>query len=219
MLWGLFKKVVVADRLAIYVNTIYANLGHHSGTTIALATVFFAFQIYCDFSGYSDIAIGAARVLGFELMVNFNKPYFSRGIGEFWRRWHISLSTWFKDYLYVPLGGNRVGPASWAFNVMVTFTVSGLWHGAAWNYIIWGALNGVYLCVSSWTQRFRGAAAQATGLASRPQLHIASQMLITFVLTCVASVFSEPRIYPPQPARLGRSSAIMVRSSPEELRS
>jgi alginate O-acetyltransferase complex protein AlgI len=189
MLWGLFKKVVVADRLAIYVNTIYANLAHHSGPTVAVATVFFAFQIYCDFSGYSDIAIGAARVLGFELMTNFDKPYFSKGISEFWRRWHISLSTWFKDYVYVPLGGNRVGQARWAFNIMVTFTLSGLWHGAAWNYIVWGALNGVYLCASSWTQRARTASVQALGLAARPALHRTVQVLITFFLTCVAWVF------------------------------
>lgn len=189
ILWGLFKKVVVADRLAIYVNTIYANLAHHSGPTIAVATVFFAFQIYCDFSGYSDIAIGAARVLGYELMTNFNKPYFSRGVGEFWRRWHISLSTWFRDYLYVPLGGNRVGPLRRAGNLLITFTVSGLWHGAAWTYIVWGALNGLYLCVSNWSQRARAAAAQRLGLAARPRIHRAVQVLVTFCLTCVAWVF------------------------------
>ena len=177
MLWGLFKKVVVADRLAIYVNTIFGNIEHHTGPTIALATVFFAFQIYCDFSGYSDIAIGAARVLGFNLMTNFHKPYFSQSIGEFWRRWHISLSTWFKDYVYVPLGGNRVRAARAGCSISwLTFTVSGLWHGAAWTYIIWGALNGVYLVAATLLQdtaRRRGAAVGQASLASAAQLHIA----------------------------------------------
>jgi alginate O-acetyltransferase complex protein AlgI len=189
MLWGFFKKVVVADRLAIYVNSVYANLEHHTGTTIAVATVFFAFQIYCDFSGYSDIAIGGARVLGFNLMTNFDKPYFSRSISEFWRRWHISLSTWFKDYVYVPLGGNRVGPLRWPVNILITFIISGLWHGAAWNYLIWGALNGVYLCVSSWSQGLRTRAVHFAGLSRGPAAHWLVQMLITFGLTCIAWIF------------------------------
>ena len=189
ILWGFFKKLVVADRLAIYVNTIYGNLEHHTGPTIAVATVFFAFQIYCDFSAYSDIAIGAARVLGFSLMTNFHKPYFSRSISEFWRRWHISLSTWFKDYVYVPLGGNRVPRPRWAFNILFTFTISGLWHGAAWTYIIWGALNGVYLVASTSLQGTREAVARAIGLLRWPRLHRFLKIAVTFGLTCIAWVF------------------------------
>ena len=138
MLWGLFKKIVIADRLAIYVNAVYNNPTHHSGITLILATVFFAFQIYCDFSGYSDIAIGAAKIMGFKLMTNFNRPYFSRNISEFWKRWHISLSTWFKDYLYISLGGRRVSIPRWYFNLLFVFLVSGLWHGANWTFLIWG---------------------------------------------------------------------------------
>jgi alginate O-acetyltransferase complex protein AlgI len=145
IMWGLFKKVVVADRLSVYVNTVYNNHDHHNGNSLFVATIFFAFQIYCDFSGYSDIAIGTARVMGFRLMTNFNRPYFSRSISEFWKRWHISLSTWFKDYVYIPLGGNRVSRGRMFFNLFITFTLSGLWHGSNWTYIIWGALNGFYL--------------------------------------------------------------------------
>ncbi len=130
MLWGLFMKLVIADRLAIYVNAVYNNVDQHTGLTLALATAFFAFQIYCDFAGYSNIAIGAAKVMGFKLMTNFNRPYFSRSISEFWSRWHISLSTWFRDYLYTSLGGNRVTIPRWYFNLLFVFVISGLWHGA-----------------------------------------------------------------------------------------
>lgn len=145
MAWGMFKKVVIADRLAMVVDYSFDNPYEHNGFTLLVATVFFTFQIYCDFSGYSDIAIGAARVMGFKLMENFEAPYFSKSINEFWRRWHISLSGWFRDYLYIPLGGNRVGELSTYFNLFVVFILSGLWHGAAWTYIIWGALHGIYL--------------------------------------------------------------------------
>jgi D-alanyl-lipoteichoic acid acyltransferase DltB (MBOAT superfamily) len=151
--------------------------------------VFFAFQIYCDFSAYSDIAIGAARVLGFSLMTNFHKPYFSGSISEFWRRWHISLSTWFKDYVYVPLGGNRVRRPRWVFNILVTFIISGLWHGAAWTYIVWGALNGVYLVASTALQGARETAARAVGLLRWPRLHQFLKIAVTFGLTCIAWVF------------------------------
>ena len=144
ILWGFVKKLVIADRLAIYVNAVYNNPEQHNGMTFIVATIFFAIQIYCDFSGYSDIAIGAAKVMGFKLMTNFNRPYFARNISEFWKRWHISLSTWFKDYLYISLGGNRVSIPRWYFNLMLVFIISGLWHGANWTYIIWGAWNGFY---------------------------------------------------------------------------
>ncbi len=145
MAWGLFKKVVVADNLAGLVNLAYSNPEDKSGLVLLLASYFFAIQIYCDFSGYSDIAIGAARVMGYDLMENFRNPYISRSIREFWSRWHISLSTWFRDYLYIPLGGNRVGKSRWMFNLFIVFLVSGIWHGANWTYIIWGALHGAYL--------------------------------------------------------------------------
>jgi D-alanyl-lipoteichoic acid acyltransferase DltB (MBOAT superfamily) len=146
--WGFFKKVVIADRLASYVNPVYNNYDQHNGTSLILATIFFAFQIYCDFSGYSDIAIGSARVMGFRLVENFRRPYFSRSISEFWKRWHISLSTWFRDYVYIPLGGNRVSRIHQYSNLLITFVVSGFWHGANWTFIIWGGLNGAYLVLS-----------------------------------------------------------------------
>ncbi|GHV78823.1 hypothetical protein AGMMS49944_06140 [Spirochaetia bacterium] len=142
--WGMFKKVVIADRLAVYVNGVYGDPAVYPATALALATFFFTFQIYCDFSGYSDLAIGTARVLGFNLMTNFRKPYFSKSISEFWLRWHISLSTWLKDYIYIPLGGNRKSAFRQKINLLITFLLSGLWHGAAWHFVIWGLLHGVY---------------------------------------------------------------------------
>lgn len=145
MAFGFFKKVVIADRLAAVVDYCYGNSSSQNGLTLLIATIFYAFQIYCDFSGYSDIAIGGARILGFKLMDNFHSPYFSASIAEFWKRWHISLSTWFKDYLYIPLGGNRVVKSKWYFNLFIVFLISGFWHGANWTFIIWGALHGLYL--------------------------------------------------------------------------
>lgn len=144
MLWGFFKKVVIADRLAVVVNTVYNSPEKYEGFSLIIATVFFAFQIYCDFSSYSDIAIGSAKVMGFDLMENFNRPYFSKSIAEFWRRWHISLGGWFRDYLYFPLGGSRVSKLKKYRNVMIVFLLSGLWHGASWNFVIWGALHGFF---------------------------------------------------------------------------
>jgi len=138
MAWGLFKKVVIADKLAIIVNNVYDDPCHYHGLSFVIASIFFAFQIFCDFSGYTDIAIGAAQVMGFKLMKNFNKPYHSKSISEFWSRWHISLSTWFNDYLYIPLGGSRVKVPRWYFNLFIVFVISGLWHGANWAYIAWG---------------------------------------------------------------------------------
>ncbi|MZP56670.1 MAG: MBOAT family protein [Bacteroidales bacterium] len=143
IIWGLFKKVVIADRLAAYVEQIYASPEVFGGSTLFLATFFFAFQIYCDFSGYSDIAIGSAHILGFRLMQNFNLPYLAKSVRDFWHRWHISLSTWFADYVYKPLGGNRVSTGRWMFNIMAVYLVSGLWHGANWTFIIWGGIFGV----------------------------------------------------------------------------
>lgn len=145
MAWGMFKKVVIADRIGGFVDTVYNNPGSYGSVSLIIASVFFAIQIYCDFSGYSDIAIGSARVMGYSLMKNFNVPYFSKSVSEFWRRWHISLSTWFRDYVYIPLGGNRVSKSRLYFNLMVTFVVSGFWHGANWTFIVWGALHGIFL--------------------------------------------------------------------------
>lgn len=138
MIWGLFQKIVIADRAAIVVNTVYNNLTAYTGFEVIVATMFFAVQVYCDFCGYSDIAIGASRVMGFNLMTNFRQPYFSQSIKEFWRRWHISLSTWFRDYVYIPLGGSRCSKIKKYRNLMITFLVSGLWHGANWTYVVWG---------------------------------------------------------------------------------
>ena len=143
MMWGLAKKMVVADNLAIYVDSVYNNIHDFKGFSLVIAAVFFTIQIYCDFSGYSDIARGVSKMLGIELMENFRAPYFSSSIREFWSKWHISLSTWFRDYLYIPLGGNRVGKLRGYINLMITFLVSGLWHGANWTFIIWGAIHGI----------------------------------------------------------------------------
>ncbi|WP_405606333.1 MBOAT family O-acyltransferase [Polaribacter sp. Asnod1-A03] len=149
VLWGLFKKVVIADRLALTVNTVYNSPDEFGGIHYIIATILFAFQIYCDFSGYSDIAIGVARMFNFKLMENFKSPYFSKSLGEFWRRWHISLSTWFRDYLYIPLGGNRVNTFRMYFNLFLVFVVSGFWHGAQWTFIIWGFVHGIILIIEN----------------------------------------------------------------------
>ncbi len=148
MAWGIFKKVVVADRLAMVVDSVYSNPEQQSSLSILIAIAFFSFQIYCDFSGYTDVARGAARVLGFNLMKNFNFPYHAKSLQEFWQRWHISLSTWFKDYLYIPMGGSRRGIAIWSINILIVFFISGLWHGASWTFVIWGLLHGVLLVLS-----------------------------------------------------------------------
>lgn len=142
MLWGFFEKLVIADRASMLVNQVYGDYENYGSFALVLATLFFAVQIYCDFAGYSDIAIGAAKVMGFSLMQNFKQPYFSLSVAEFWRRWHISLSTWFRDYLYIPLGGNRCSKIKKYRNLMVTFLVSGLWHGASWNFVVWGGAHG-----------------------------------------------------------------------------
>ncbi|HZK78006.1 MAG TPA: MBOAT family O-acyltransferase, partial [Gemmatimonadaceae bacterium] len=189
MAWGLFMKVVIADRLARYVNVVYNDPKSFMGLTTIIATVFFAFQIYCDFAGYSHMAIGAAEVMGFKLMRNFDRPYLSRSISEFWGRWHISLSSWFRDFLYIPLGGNRVSRPRWYYNLFITFLLSGLWHGANWTFVIWGALNGFYLIFSLITADLRAAVAKAVGLAQRPALHNVVRILITFGLTTFAWIF------------------------------
>jgi D-alanyl-lipoteichoic acid acyltransferase DltB (MBOAT superfamily) len=189
MAMGLFMKVVIADRLARYVNVVYNDPTSFQGLSLVVATVFFAFQIYCDFAGYSLVAIGSAEVMGFKLMTNFDRPYLSKSISEFWSRWHISLSSWFRDYVYIPLGGNRVAKPRWYYNLFITFLLSGLWHGANWTFVIWGGLNGFYLIFSLWTKEAREAFNHAIGLASRPRLHAFVSILITFGLTCFAWIF------------------------------
>ena len=157
MIWGFFMKLCIADCLYPYVDAVYNNIQNHNGLSLILATIFFTFQIYCDFAGYSNIAIGAARIMGFRLMQNFRQPYFAISIKEFWKRWHISLSTWFMDYLYIPMGGNRVNYGRYLLNLMITFIVSGLWHGANWTFVIWGALHGTYLILESLTKQLTNA--------------------------------------------------------------
>lgn len=189
IVWGLFKKVVIADRLSVFVEQVYGTPYEYQGISLIIATVFFAFQIYCDFSGYSDIAIGSAQILGFKLMDNFRRPYFSKSIPEFWQRWHISLSTWFRDYLYIPLGGNRVGKWRWYFNLFITFLISGLWHGANWTFVIWGALNGTYILLTIWSQDIRNIYVNKLKLNRFPYLYKILQVATTFSLTCFAWVF------------------------------
>lgn len=176
--WGLFKKVVVADNVAPLVDLVYAPAASPTGVEVIVATWAFAAQIYCDFSGYSDIARGVARMLGFELSVNFDRPYLAASPAEFWRRWHVSLSGWLRDYLYVPLGGNRGGPAATARNLMVTMLLGGLWHGAAWTFVAWGAWHGLLLVV---LRRWRGAAPGGRGVR-------VVSTLVTFHLVCVGWV-------------------------------
>jgi D-alanyl-lipoteichoic acid acyltransferase DltB (MBOAT superfamily) len=189
ILWGFFKKVVIADNCAVYANHIFENSANMSGSTLLLGALFFTFQIYGDFSGYSDIAIGTARLFGFNLMQNFAFPYFSRDIAEFWRRWHISLSTWFRDYLYIPLGGSRGGTWMKVRNTFIIFIVSGFWHGANWTFIIWGALNAVYflpLLLAKRNRQNMGVVAQNSYLPSFKEI---VQMSLTFGLTVIAWVF------------------------------
>lgn len=189
MLWGYFKKLVIAERLAIVVNTVYNNVYDYSGLNLIISTIFFGFQIYCDFSAYSDIARGAAQVFGYELMENFNRPYFSKSIGEFWKRWHISLSSWFRDYLYIPLGGNRVKKTRYYLNIIITFLVSGFWHGASWNFIIWGFLHGFYLIIGDVTYDFRGKLLFKTHIMKYPVLVKALKIFIVFLLVNFAWIF------------------------------
>ena len=188
MLWGLFKKVVIADRLAVFVDTAYGLPAFTAPADLVLATYFFAFQLYCDFSGYSDMAIGAAKVLGVDLMENFRRPYFSTSVPEFWsKRWHLSLAAWFRDYLYIPLGGSRRTRLRRYANVLAVFLASGLWHGANWTFVVWGGINGVYQVVSLMT---RGVRQQVAGVVRLPVAAAAIlRGLVTFHLILVTWVF------------------------------
>ena len=189
ILWGLFKKVVIADNCAYFVNTIFDNHQDYSGSTLVLGAVFFAFQIYGDFSGYSDIAIGTARLFGFNLKQNFAFPYFSRDIAEFWRRWHISLSTWFRDYLYIPLGGSRGSKSNQVRNVFIIFLVSGFWHGANWTFIVWGGLNALYFLPLLLTKINRSHIEIVAVHKKWPSILDILRMGITFCLTTLAWIF------------------------------
>jgi D-alanyl-lipoteichoic acid acyltransferase DltB (MBOAT superfamily) len=189
IVYGLFKKIVVADRLSAYVNQVYANIDSQNSTTTILAVCFFSIQIYCDFSGYSDIARGTAKILGYDLMINFNRPYLAASVSEFWTRWHISLSTWFKDYLYIPLGGNRTGKWRWYRNLVIVFLVSGLWHGANWTFIIWGALHGFYIIFALLTHDSRLRLTKITGLAAFPVLNKIIDQIIVFAFVTLAWIF------------------------------
>jgi len=186
MLWGFFKKIVIADRLAVFVNEVYNQPNEYNGGAIWLSTFFFAIQIYCDFSGYTDIARGAARVMGYELLLNFNRPYFATSIKEFWSRWHISLSTWFRDYLYIPLGGNRVGVFRGYYNLFVVFLISGVWHGANWTYIVWGALHGFYIVFENGLYK---TFPNLSIFSKKSFLHKLIMLAITFVLVDFAWLF------------------------------
>lgn len=173
--WGFFLKLVLADRCAMYVDAVFNNVSHHNGGSFLLASLLFTFQIYGDFAGYSLIAIGVARILGFHLTDNFHHPYLSCSVGEFWHRWHISLSTWFKDYVYIPLGGNRVSKPRHYFNLMITFVVSGIWHGDNWTFLLWGTLHGILLC----TEKAMGIKLKYQGISR------AIRCVITFVILCM----------------------------------
>lgn len=180
MVWGMFKKVVIADRLALVTDPIFAHPETQNATSLAIAALFYSIQIYCDFSGYSDIALGTARTMGFRLMVNFRSPYFAKSITEFWQRWHISLSTWFRDYVYIPMGGNRTGNSRTCINLLIVFLLSGLWHGADWKFVIWGLIHGILLILS----RIAGAGTRDFGRWPG-WLRIA----LTFTLVTLAWIF------------------------------
>ncbi len=189
MLWGFFKKLVIADRCGVVVDQVYGHVGDYHAASLSLATILFAIQIYCDFSGYTDIALGAARIMGFDLMVNFRTPYRSGSISEFWSRWHISLSSWFRDYLYIPLGGNRVVEWRWYMNLLIVFLVSGLWHGANWTYLCWGGLHGLYLVLALLFAPLWKRADALTGPGRLPRLKRSVNIVITFLLVLIAWVF------------------------------
>lgn len=189
MLWGYFLKIVLADRIAIFVDAVYGDYHTYGGFYIIVATLLFAVQIYCDFYGYSTIAMGAAMILGIRLMENFDAPYLSRSVSEFWRRWHISLSSWFRDYLYIPLGGNRKGKLRKYFNLMVVFLTSGLWHGAQWSFVVWGGLNGVYQIIGGILKPVRDKLVDVLQLRRETFSHKLFKVISTFLLVDFAWLF------------------------------
>ena len=215
ILWGFFKKIVIADNCARYADLIFNNSADYSGGTLVLGAIFFTFQIYGDFSGYSDIAIGTARLFGFNLMQNFAFPYFSRDIAEFWRRWHISLNTWFRDYLYIPLGGSRVGTGKKIRNIFAIFLVSGFWHGANWTYIVWGAINAILFLPLLLTKRNRKHLNDVAHGKTFPTSREFANMLITFSFTVLAWIFFRAENISHAVSYLGGifSSSLLIRPS------
>ena len=189
MAWGLFQKVVIADRVAVVVDEVFHHPSQYPGVCIALAVVFFAFQIFFDFSGYSDMAVGTAQVLGFRLTTNFRRPYFATSVADFWRRWHISLSTWFRDFIYIPLGGNRTSVFRWCAVITLVFLLSGLWHGANWTFLVWGALHGGYMIAGRLLRSLRAAVVRIMGINRCPRLLGLVQGAFTFALVCFAWIF------------------------------
>lgn len=189
MAWGFFKKIVIADRIAVMVNVVYNNPQKYTGLPLILATFAFGIQIYCDFSGYSDIAIGTAKIMGFNLMQNFNRPYFSKSISEFWRRWHISLSSWLRDYVYIPLGGSRVSKNRTYLNLFITFLISGIWHGANWTFISWGALHGIYLVLGKVLKPAKDKLVKIIKLDRLPAIHKFISIILTNLLVMFAWIF------------------------------
>lgn len=182
MLWGFFMKLVVGDRAGIYVDTVFGSYAHHNGGSLLLATFMYTIQIYCDFAGYSLIAIGAAKTMGYELITNFKRPYFAVSVGDFWRRWHISLSTWFRDYVYIPCGGSRVGTIKLYRNLMITFLVSGLWHGAAYTFILWGAFHGICQVLGRAFKPFKDKCRSVLGIADDSKLRKCFDIIVTFII-------------------------------------
>ncbi len=189
MLFGFFKKVVIADQLSDYVSLVYNAPGSYNGSELFFATILFGIQIYTDFSGYTDIARGAAQILGFSLVENFKMPYMSKSIADFWRRWHMSLMSWFRDYVYIPLGGNRITFARWGINILIVFLVSGLWHGANWTFVYWGLLHGSYIIISRITLPFRNRFNERIGFGKFPTLHSILMIATTYLLINLAWIF------------------------------
>jgi alginate O-acetyltransferase complex protein AlgI len=215
MTWGLFCKLVVADNCAIVANAIFDSHRQVPGSVALTGAVFFAFQIYGDFSGYSHIALGSARLFGFELMQNFATPYFSQSIPEFWRRWHISLSTWFRDYVFIPLGGSRVSTLRYAFNILVTFTISGLWHGASWTFVVWGFLNGLYYLPHIFFAKRLASPRILTAVGGTAL--IAARVLLTFFLTVLAWIFFRAKTIHSALAMAGSVFSTSIATSPAPL--
>lgn len=209
MLWGYFMKMVIADRLAILVDQVFGNYTSYGATALILAAVFFAFQIYCDFASYSLIAVGAAKVMGFTLMENFNTPYFSRSVKEFWRRWHISLSSWFKDYLYIPLGGNRKGKIRTYVNLMITFLASGLWHGASFSFVVWGGIHGFIQIIGDVLKPYREKLLKNMNVRTESYSHKLLQCLMTFFWVDLAWIFFRANSFTEALAYIGRIATNM----------
>lgn len=197
MLWGAFQKVVVADRVALFVNEAYADPRAHTGATMVFATWLFAFQVYCDFAGYTNMAIGAAQTLGYKLSPNFNRPYFATSVQDFWKRWHISLTSWLTDYIYTPLTRTKKIKLKWYYlmllSLLFTFVFSGLWHGANWTFVAWGTLHGIYLVTATMTQKWRTKIHKKTGLIKRKKLHNALKVMSTFALVCFAYILFQAK--------------------------